>query len=79
MRSQALKASVDSKADIVSEETDKQRRAKQDRIQAKTKIQMIMNEIDMDQKERAERIGSLQKSIKNKEEALKRRMERVRR
>ena len=32
-----------------------------------------------DQKERAERIGSLQKSIKNKEEALKRRMERVRR
>ena len=33
----------------------------------------------MDQKERAERIGSLQKSIKNKEEALKRRMERVRR
>lgn len=40
---------------------------------------MIMNEIDMDQKERAERIGSLQKSIKNKEEALKRRMERVRR
>ena len=38
-----------------------------------------MNEIDMDQKERAERIGSLQKSIKNKEEALKRRMERVRR
>lgn len=38
-----------------------------------------MNEIDQDQKERAERIGSLQKSIKNKEEALKRRMERVRR
>lgn len=74
-----MKASVDSKADIVSEETDKQRRAKQDRIQAKTKIQMIMNEIDQDQKERAERIGSLQKSIKNKEEALKRRMERVRR
>jgi len=38
-----------------------------------------MNEIDQDQKDRAERIGSLQKSIKNKEEALKRRMERVRR
>jgi len=38
-----------------------------------------MNEIDADQKDRAERIGSLQKSIKNKEEALKRRMERVRR
>jgi hypothetical protein len=68
-----------SKSDIVTEETEKQRKAKQERIQAKVKIQSIMNEIDMDQKERAERIGSLQKSIKNKEEALKRRMERVRR
>lgn len=68
-----------SKSDIVNEETEKQRKAKQERIQAKVKIQSIMNEIDMDQKERAERIGSLQKSIKNKEEALKRRMERVRR
>jgi hypothetical protein len=48
LRSQALKASVDSKADIVNDETEKQRRAKQDRIQAKTKIQMIMNEIDQD-------------------------------
>ena len=59
-----------SKSDIVTEETEKQRKAKQERIQAKVKIQSIMNEIDMDQKERAERIGSLQKSIKNKEEAL---------
>ena len=38
-----------------------------------------MSEIDQDQRERAERIGSLQKSIRNKEEALKRRMDRVRR
>jgi len=33
----------------------------------------------MDQRERQETIVSLQKSIRNKEEALKRRMERVRR
>ena len=79
LRSQELYQSMKSKSDIVNEETEKQRRAKQERIQAKVKIQSIMNEIDMDQKERAERIGSLQKSIKNKEEALKRRMERVRR
>ena len=79
LRSQALKISVDSKSEIVNDETEKQRRAKQERIQAKIKIQTIMNEIDADQKDRAERIGSLQKSIKNKEEALKRRMERVRR
>jgi hypothetical protein len=79
LRSQDLYQSMKSKSDIVTEETEKQRKAKQERIQAKVKIQTIMNEIDMDQKERAERIGSLQKSIKNKEEALKRRMERVRR
>ena len=38
-----------------------------------------MVEIDQDQRERQERIGSLQKSILNKEEALRRRMERVKR
>ena len=43
------------------------------------KLEQIMSEIDQDQRERAERIGSLQKSIRNKEEALKRRMERVKR
>jgi|TARA_B110000285_G_scaffold106655_1_gene121365 hypothetical protein len=37
-----------SKSDIVTEETEKQRKAKQERIQAKVKIQSIMNEIDMD-------------------------------
>ena len=43
------------------------------------KLEMIMMEIDQDQKERTERIGSLQKSIKNKEEALQKRMDRVKR
>ena len=46
LRSQSLKISMDSKSDIVTEETEKQRRAKQARIQAKFKIQTIMNEID---------------------------------
>jgi hypothetical protein len=38
-----------------------------------------MRAIDLDQKERHDRIASLQKSIKNKEEALRRRVERVKR
>lgn len=38
-----------------------------------------MMEIEMDQRERQERIQSLQKSIRNKEDALRRRMERVKR
>jgi hypothetical protein len=44
--SQELKESMKSKSDIVSEESEKQRRAKQDRIQAKMKLEMIMMEID---------------------------------
>jgi len=79
LRSQELKESMKSKNDIVSEESEKQRRAKQERIQAKMKLEQIMMEIEQDQRERQERIGSLQKSIRNKEEAMKRRMERVRR
>ena len=38
-----------------------------------------MSNIDQEQKQRQDRIMSLQKSIKNKEDALQRRMERVRR
>lgn len=38
-----------------------------------------MKNIDQEQKKRQERIMSLQKSIRNKEEALQRRMDRVRR
>lgn len=38
-----------------------------------------MKNIDHEQKKRQERIMSLQTSIRNKEEALKKRMERVRR
>ena len=48
-----------SKIDIVNEENEKQRKAKQDRIQAKMKLEQIMMEIDQDQKERTERNSSI--------------------
>ena len=41
-----------SKTDILSEESEKQRKAKQDRIQAKMKLEQIMMDIDQDQRER---------------------------
>jgi len=59
LRSQELKDSFKSKSDILSDESDKQRRAKQERIQAKMKLDKIMMEIEMDQRERQERIQSL--------------------
>ena len=52
IRSQELKESMKSKNDIAVEETEKQRKAKQERIQAKMKLQQIFNELQQDQKER---------------------------
>lgn len=46
LRSQELKDSMKSKSDIVGEESDKQRKAKQDRIQAKMKLEQVMIQID---------------------------------
>jgi len=59
LRSQELKESMKSKNDIAKEETEKQRRAKQERIQAKMKLQQIFNELQQDQKERDQRIIGL--------------------
>jgi hypothetical protein len=39
-------------------------------MQAKYKLESLMKNIDQEQKKRQERIMSLQKSIRNKEEAL---------
>ena len=59
------------------EESEKSRKAKEQRLQAKDKLQQLMDFIDKEQRHREERIESLNKSIKNKEEALQRRMDRV--
>ena len=67
------------KEGILAEESDKSRKTKEQRMQAKVKLENLMKQIDLEQRKRQERIQSLQKSIRNKEEALQRRMERVRR
>jgi len=72
-------ASYKQKQQIVGQEQDGSRKSKEQRMQAKHKLDALMKEIDLEQRNRQERIQSLQKSIQNKEEALKRRMERVRR
>jgi Ser-tRNA(Ala) deacylase AlaX len=62
---------------IMYEESEKSRKSKEQRLQAKEKLQALMDFIDKEQRHREERIESLNKSIKNKEEALQRRMDRV--
>lgn len=74
-----LKDSNKQKEIIMQEEAEKSRKAKEQRLQAKEKLQQLMDQIDKEQKHREERIESLNKSIKNKEEAVQRRMDRVNR
>jgi hypothetical protein len=74
-----LRDSNKQKEIIMQEEADKSRKAKEQRLQAKERLQQLMDQIDKEQKHREERIESLNKSIKNKEEAVQRRMDRVNR
>ena len=48
LRSQELKESMKSKCDIALEESEKQRKAKQERIQAKMKLEKIMMDLTQD-------------------------------
>lgn len=63
----------------MNEELNKQRKSKENKLQSKYRLDNLMKNIDHEQKKRKERILSLQQSIKNKEEALQKRMDRVKR
>ena len=63
----------------MSDELNKQRKSKENKLQSKYRLDNLMKNIDHEQKKRQERIISLQTSIRNKEEALQKRMDRVRR
>ena len=63
----------------MNDEVDKQRKSKENKLQSKYRLDNLMKNIDHEQKNRKERIISLQTSIKNKEEALQKRMDRVKR
>jgi len=74
-----LHESARQKEAVMAEEGDKNRQCKEQRMQAKLRLENLMKQIDMEQRKRQERIQALHKSIHNKEEALQRRMDRVRR
>lgn len=71
--------SLKSKRQIITDELNKQRKSKENKLQSKYRLDNLMKNIDHEQKKRQERILSLQTSIRNKEEALQKRMDRVRR
>ena len=77
LKSTELKESLKSKQDIHTQESDKLRRVKQERIQAKTKLEKILYEIGLDHRERDIRMLSLNTSVKNKELALNNKKERI--
>ena len=79
LTSNDLNESLHSKTVIHKEESIKHRLAKENRLQSKHRLDILMKNIDHEQQKRQERIVSLQLSIKNKEEALQKRMDRVKR
>ena len=79
LSSNDLMVSLKSKRQIMNDELNKNRKSKENKLQSKYKLDNLMKNIDHEQKKRQERILSLQTSIKNKEEALQKRMDRVRR
>mmetsp|Transcript_31182 Transcript_31182/g.47733 ORF Transcript_31182/g.47733 Transcript_31182/m.47733 type:complete len:238 (-) Transcript_31182:1009-1722(-) len=79
LKSNDLTESLRSKQQIFKEESAKQMSSKEHKLQSKYRLDNLMKNIDHEQKKRQERIISLQTSIKNKEEALQKRMDRVKR
>ena len=62
---------------VSDEETDKNRQAKQRRLQAQHKLEDLMNMIEEEHRQRNERVRTLSNSAKNKQEAIDRRLARV--
>jgi len=78
IRSTELDASIKSKRGILDLEGGKQRKTKEERLQAKAIFDNLMKNIELEQKDRQERIFELQKCIQNKEASVSRRIERQR-
>jgi chromosome segregation ATPase len=78
IKSTELDASVKSKKAILDLESQKNRKTKEERLQAKAIFDNLMKNIELEQKDRQERIFELQKCIQNKEASVSRRIERQR-
>lgn len=79
IRAQELQESYKSKFAIAEEECEKNRLAKQERQKAQDRLKDYLKHIDQDHFTRQKRVDSLQKSIRNKELALQRRIQRIKR
>lgn len=77
LTSNDLIESLRSKRSIMNDELNKQRKSKENKLQSKYRLDNLMKNIEREQDKRKERIESLQTSIKNKEDALQKRMDRV--
>ena len=68
--------SFKNKQQIYQEEADKNRQAKQERLQAQHRLEELMRLIDQDHFQRKNRLASVLKSLDNKKAALERRIKR---
>lgn len=74
-----MEISLRDKQCIVENESDKSRKSKEAKLQSKSVFDGLMKNIEKEQRERQIRMETLQKSIKNKEESMQRKLERNRR
>lgn len=74
-----LDLSLKSKTQLVTDQLQRQRMTKEEKLQSKSIFDQLMKNIEKEQKDRQDRIIELQKCIKNKEESVQRRIERQKR
>ena len=78
VKSSELETSLKNKKDVLALEEDKQRGSKEERLQSKSIFDNLMKNIEKEQRDRQDRIIELQRCIDNKEQSVRRRIERQR-
>lgn len=76
LKSNDLETSLRNKTGVLDGEEDNERKTKETKLQSKTIFDNLMKNIEKEQRDRQERILELQRCIANKEESVKRRIER---
>lgn len=78
IKSADLEKSLQNKRAVIDAEEEKQRVTKEGRLQSKSIFDNLMKNIEKEQRDRQDRIIELQKCIDNKEQSVRRRIERQR-
>ena len=76
IKSNDLETSLKNKRQVLDLEEGKTRKTKEEKLQSKNIFDNLMKNIEKEQRDRQERILELQRCIANKEESVKRRIER---